>query len=249
MGDARTERAGTGGLVVEVHVEIVARDAAKVDQVGLADGAAVGQQRFTDLQILKVPAERVGVGFYQRCAAHKLAGDRCQHRRRALQGCALQVMFDSPQAAQLFATAGAAWAAVFELWQRRAVTGGFDRRLPVQDVQPAMPGGHLRDDLRGNSWAAGDQGGNQAALTARGQGDSLVHAVVRHQGADRAEGLDVVYRVGRQGTVADQQRRRKKRTLGRALTQRRKVEVAVINQLSALAQQRHPLGHVGLLGV
>ena len=51
-----------GGDLVEVHVEVVARDAAEGHDVGLADGAPVRQQRVADLQVLEVLAERVQLG-------------------------------------------------------------------------------------------------------------------------------------------------------------------------------------------
>lgn len=53
-------RVAGGDLVeVEVHVEVVARNAAEVSDVRLGDGSAVGKQRVADLQVLEVLAERV----------------------------------------------------------------------------------------------------------------------------------------------------------------------------------------------
>ena len=58
-----------------------------------------------------------------------------------------------------------------------------------------------------------DQRRDQAAAAARGQRQRLVEVVVRHQRADRAEGLDVVHRVvahRRRGTAAASARRRRR---------------------------------------
>ena len=66
-------------------------------------------------------------------------------RRRALHRRALQVVLDRAQAAQFFAAAGAARAAVLEERQRRAVAGGFDRGLAVQHQQAAVQRGGDRD--------------------------------------------------------------------------------------------------------
>ena len=73
---------------------------------------------------------------------------------------------------------------------------------------------HLRDRLGGDLRVVRDQRADQAAAAARGQRQRLVEVVVRHQRADRAEGLDVVDRVvgqSRRGTAAASARRRRRR--------------------------------------
>ncbi|MCY1401488.1 hypothetical protein D9M71_166070 [compost metagenome] len=114
-----------------MHIEVVARQAAEVDQVGLGDGAAVGQQRFADLQVFEVAAERVHFGLDDLGATHVFAGNSRQHGRRALNSRALQVVLDRAQAAELFTATGAARAAVLELRQGRAVAGGFGSSFAV----------------------------------------------------------------------------------------------------------------------
>jgi hypothetical protein len=51
--DALAELRVLGRDLVEVHVEVVARDAAEVDDVRLAHGAAVRQQRVADFQVFE----------------------------------------------------------------------------------------------------------------------------------------------------------------------------------------------------
>ncbi|MCY1291820.1 hypothetical protein D9M70_410230 [compost metagenome] len=249
MGDALAELRVLGGDVVEVHVEVVAGQAAEVDQVGLGDGASVGQQRLADLQVLEVAAERVHFGFNDLGAAHVLAGDRHQHARRALHRAALQVVLDRAQAAELLATAGAARAAVLELRQRRAVAGGFGRRFAVEDVQAAVQCGGGRHHLGGDARVPGDQAGDQAALAAGGQGDGFVEVVVAHQGADRAERLDVVGAALGVRVAAAQQGRGEERAVVDPLAARGEAVLRAEQQLAGLQQRLDALGDVGLLGV
>ena len=109
-------------------------------------------------------------------AAHVFAGDRGQHRRRALHRGALQVVRDRAHAAQLFAAAGAARAAVLELRQRRC--RGRWIRPPLRGRAPAggratrrsaAPRCAVRGSLR-------DQRADQAAAAACGERDRLVDA-------------------------------------------------------------------------
>ena len=253
MRDALAEGALLRRDLVEVHVEVVARDAAEGHDVGLGDGAPVRQQRFTDGQLLEVAAEGVDPGLEQRRAAHVLAADRGQHRGRALHRRALQVVRHRAHAAELLAAAGAPRAAVLEPGQRRAMARGLHRRLAVQHQDAAVPGGHGRHHARGRGRLARDERGHQAAAAARGQGHGLVHLVVGHQRAHRAEGLDVVHggvgvRVG-----AAQQRGREEGPALHALALRRparaQADAGAVDHLAARGQLRHARGHVGLLGV
>ena len=183
-----------------------------------------------------------------------LAGDGGQHRGRALHRRALQQVRDGAQAAQFFTAAGAPRAAVLQEGQRRAMAGRFSGGLAVQHMQAAVQRRHHGHHAGGRRRLFGDQRGDQAALAARGQRQRFVDAVVGHQRADRAESLNVVHggvgAVPGEGIAGDQQRGLEERAARRALAHRRKVSrSAAIGQLRALAQQRHALGHVGLLRV
>jgi hypothetical protein len=107
--------------------------------------------------------------------AHVFAGDGRQHGGRALHRRALQVVGDGAQAAQLFAAAGAARAAVLEQRQRRAVAGGLGRGFAVQHQHAAVQRSQRRHHgARRCFGARGDQRADQAALAARGQRQGLV---------------------------------------------------------------------------
>ena len=54
MRDPLAELGFLGCNLIEVHVEIVAGNTAKVHDICLCDGASVGQQRVADLQIIKI---------------------------------------------------------------------------------------------------------------------------------------------------------------------------------------------------
>jgi hypothetical protein len=80
-----------------------------------------------------------------------------------------------------------------------------------------------------------------------GQLQGLVDAVVGHQRADRAEGLDLVHRALCQRVVAQQQRGREEGAMLAVPRAHRHGARPATDQSRALAQQRHALGHVGLL--
>lgn len=207
VGDAFAELGVFGGDLVEVHVEVVAGEAAEVDDIRFGDGAAVGEQGFADGEVVEVAAERVHFGFEHFRAAHVFAGDGCKHGGRALDGGALQVVVDGADAAELFTAAGAAGAAVFEHGQGRAVAGGFFGGFGVQHLQAAVAGGQGRDGAGGVLGVFGGEGGDQAAFAFGGQGHGFIEIAVAHQGADRAEGFDVVGAAVGVGVVAAQQAR------------------------------------------
>ena len=81
MGDALAELRLFRRDFIEVHVEEIARDAAKGDDVRFADSAAVREQRIARLQVLEVLAERMDRAFVDIRAAHVFARDRRQHGR------------------------------------------------------------------------------------------------------------------------------------------------------------------------
>ena len=87
-------------------------------------------------------------------------------------------------------------------------------------MRPCVRGGR-RDEARRDRRVLRDQRAHQAALAAGGQRQRFVEAVVGHQRADRAEGLDVVHGVVAQRVARQQQRRREERALGHALAPRR----------------------------
>ena len=249
MGDALAERAFLRRQLIEVHVEVVARDATKGDDVGLADGAPMRQQRVADLQILEVLAERMQVRLAQRCTPNMLAGDRREHRRRALHRRALQVMLDRAQSAQFFPTAGATRTAVLEHRQRRAMASRLGRGDAVEHEQASVQRGDTRNHTGRGRRILRHQCSNQAAAATCRQRQGFIETVVGHQGADWAEGLDIVDRVVMQGVAAEQQRRREERAFGHAVALRREAVALAIHELSALHQRRNALGHVGALRV
>ena len=114
MCNALAKRRILGRDLVEVHVEIVARQTTKGHDVGLAHGAAVGEQALANLQLFKVAAEGVNLGFDQLGAAHVLAGHSGDHGGRALQRGALHQVLDGADAAEFFTPTSTAGAAVFE---------------------------------------------------------------------------------------------------------------------------------------
>ncbi len=92
----------------------------------------MSQQRLADLQVLEVAAERVHVGFDHVGATHVFTGHRREHGGRTLYRRALQVVLHRTQAAQFFTATGTTGAAMLELRQRRAVTGGFACAVAIQ---------------------------------------------------------------------------------------------------------------------
>ena len=127
------------------------------------------------------------------------------------------------------------------------MAGGFGRRHAVEDLQAAVQRRHLGDDARGRGRILGYQRAGQAALPLGGQRQGFVDAVVGHQRADGAEGLDVVRSVALR-IARQQQRGLEERALAHTLAHRRKAGVAAAeHHLGTLAQRGHALGHVGLL--
>lgn len=236
VGDAFAELGVFGGDFVEVHVEVVAGEAAEVDDVGFGDGAAVGEQGFADGEVVEVAAEGVHFGFEHVGAAHVFAGDGGQHGRRALDGGALQVVVDGADAAEFFAAAGAAGAAVFEHGQGRAVAGGLFRGFGVEHLQAAVAGGQGRDGAGGVFEVFGGEGGDQAAFAFGGEFDRFVQVAVAHQGADRAEGFDVVGAAVGVGVVAAQQARGEEGAVFGAFADRGRAAVGTKEALAGVEQ-------------
>src|SRR5690554_1168016 len=118
MGDTLAELGLPGGDLIEVHVEVVAGEAAKVHDIGFGDGAAVSQQRLPNLQVVEVTAERMDVALDHCSTADVLASYRSHHAGRALDGRALQVVMHRANTAELFTATGATWAAVLENGER-----------------------------------------------------------------------------------------------------------------------------------
>ena len=146
-----------------MHVKVVAGETAESNDVCLANCAAVGQQRVADLQIFKIAAERVNFGFAHSAATDIFAGDGCQHGRRTLHCGTLQIVLHGAYAAKFFAAAGAARTAMLQHRQRRAMAGRFDRRLAIENVQPAMMHGCHRHRLGRRRRIARHQCRHQAA--------------------------------------------------------------------------------------
>jgi hypothetical protein len=92
-----------------------------------------------------------------------------------------------------------------------------------------------------------DQRADQAALAACGQLQGFVDAVVRHERAHGAKGFHIVDAVGVQRLFAQQQRGLEEGTAFNALPHGCKTGTTAKHQFGALAQQRHALGHIGLL--
>jgi hypothetical protein len=90
-------------------------------------------------------------------AAHVFAGDRGQHGGRALHRRALQQVGDGAQAAELFAAAGAARAAVLELGQRLPWPVDSARGFAVQHMHAAVQRSQHRHHRRRVWPALGDQ--------------------------------------------------------------------------------------------
>ena len=82
-----------------------------------------------------------------------------------------------------------------------------------------------------------------------GQLQGFIEALIWHEGADRAKGLDVVHAVGRQGLAAQQQGRLKESALIHSGPHRSEVLTATKHQFRVLAKERHAIGHIGLLRV
>ncbi len=249
MGDALAELRLPRGQFIEVHVEVIARQAAEVDQVGFGHRASMGKQGFTDPQVVEVAAEGMNLAFVQDGAADVLAGDTHEHGRGALDCGALQIVLYRAQAAQLFTTTGATGAAMLEHGQRGAVAGGFGGGFTVEDMQAAMQGGHGRCHPRGDLRRAGDQGSYQAALAAGRQYQGFVQIVVAHQGADRAEGFDVMGAPGGMGIAAAQQGRGEEGAVPYAVTTGLEAVAGAMDELAGGEQGLHALRDIGLLGV
>ena len=83
----------------------------------------------------------------------------------------------------------------------------FLAAVAVGEQQAAVMGGHAQGDLAGEAVVVGEDRAHEAALAALGELDRLGGAVVGHQRADRAEGLDLVDAGVVQGLVAAQQDR------------------------------------------
>ena len=133
------------------------------------------------------------------------------------------------------------------------MTGGLGRGLRVQDMHAAVHRGHLRHHVRCHLGAGSHERGHQAASPTRGQGHGLVQLVVGHQRAHGAEGLHVVHGRVRPRIAAQQQRRAKEGALGHALADGREsgaqapAGIGAKHHFVAAREQRHALGHVGLL--
>ena len=77
----------------------------------------MGEQTLANLQLFKVAAEGVNLGFNQLGTAHVFARDGGDHGGRALQRGALHQVLDGADAAEFFTATCAARAAVLELGQ------------------------------------------------------------------------------------------------------------------------------------
>ena len=227
--------------LVEVHVEVVARDAAEGDDVGLAHGAAVRQQRVADLQVLEVLAERMH------------ARSRAPPRRARIRRSRRRASSASPAP------------------RRAAGSACTARMPPSSSPPPARPGPPCLSCGSGEPWpvdsAAASRSSTRmrpcsaAAIGHAARGDRRVAAsracrpgcpcrarrapaprrgrVVGHQRADRAEGLDVVH--ARRRPCASRHSSSvgaKNAPFGDALAHRREAVALAEHDLVAVRQQR-----------
>ena len=159
----------------------------------------------------------------------------------------LQVVAHGAHAAQFFAAARAAGAAVLQLRQGRAMARRIDGRHAFKHVHAAMRGRHVRYHARGDFRIARHQGAHQAALAARGQGQRLVDILVAHHGADGAKRFHVMHGVVAEGVAAQQQGRREEAAILCPVTQGTETVGRAKHHLVTLRQGSDPFGHVILL--
>src|SRR3954465_1114935 len=98
-------------------------------------------------------------------------------------------------------------------WGRGAVAGRLLAAVAVGEQQPAVVAGHAERQLAREPVVVGEDRADQAAAAALGQLDRLLRRVVRHQRADRPEGLDLVDLRCAARLVAAQQDRVEERAL------------------------------------
>ncbi|MCY1401487.1 hypothetical protein D9M71_166060 [compost metagenome] len=110
-----------------------------------------------------------------------------------------------------------------------------------------MPGCCSGDGLGGDLWVFGHQAGDQAAFAACGQGQGFVEVVVGHQGADRAERLDVVSTAFGMRVAGQQQGRGEEGTFIDAFAAWGKAVLRAEQLVAALQQAGHAFANVGLL--
>ena len=152
--------------------------------------------------------------FHYLGAAHPLLPNGGEHRRAALNRGALHIVLHRPQAAQLFAAAGAPRAAVYQLRQRGAVAGGLCGRLFVQYLNTPVGAGGAENKRPRQFAAGGHQGSGQATFAGPRQGHGVLNVLIRHQGGDGTKRFNSVYRRGLVRLRAVQQRWREEGASG-----------------------------------
>src|SRR5690606_22819217 len=104
-------------------IEMVAAHICKIHHVSICYSMFGCDQRFTDLQILKVLPERMNLFLYLFGAILVLLQDVSYSGRGALNGRALQIVKYPAPATHFFTSAGPSGASMHKLWHGRAMTG------------------------------------------------------------------------------------------------------------------------------
>ena len=154
------------------------------------DDAFGGDDLIADFQLGERLAERMRRRGIDRRAVRPAPGDGGEQPRRALHRRALHVMFDGAHAAEFFAAARAARAAMHETRQRRAVPGRAFRARPIADEDAAVLRRKAKHELARNAFVVGEHGGDQRSAAAMREIDRFVEIVVGHQRRNRSEGFD-----------------------------------------------------------
>ena len=132
--------------------------------------------------------------------------------RGTLQGRALHIMVYAADAAHFFASTGTTGAAVYEVRERRTVSGRLGRALAVDDHHATVHAGRSEYQCFGKTVVVRKDGTDQAAFTHPGKFGRFVGIGIRHQRADRTEGFHLVRLAVAEGFVAQQQHARHERS-------------------------------------
>ena len=116
-------------------------------------------------------------------------------------------MFDAAHAAKLLTATGAAGTAMDEAGQRRTVAGRGFGADAVADQHPAMERRHAKHDLFRKGRIIGEDRGDETALATASEINGLLGIIIGHDGADRAESLDVMHGLRLPWPVAIKQHR------------------------------------------
>ena len=233
---------------VHVCVKVVSGHVGEIHNVRFRDGVPCGGDGVANLQVFEVLSEDVGLAFWLNAAWLVLLRQCREHGGVALDGRALHVMFDAPQAAHLFTASSSARSAVHKKRHGGAVSSALFGAVPVQHQNSTV---HVRCVVHELTCHLGVVCGDAATQRAEapvGERHRFFHVVVRHHGAHRTEGFHFVHghRVVRVAML--EQHGRQEGSVFRVVGQHIGLFVLAKEPFGFLLQARHLVQHVLHLG-